>query len=178
MSCILCGSNAYQELGTIKEYKIVKCAQCTFVYAHPLPKMDELIKYYAQKNGVDVILALSLALVESQIKHTYKSGKVRISPKGAVGLFQVMPWVMSNYNLTNIHENADAAMKLLAKLIKDYNGDKWIAMEAYNCGPTGRLGKYKNAAKRFRRKVSVTYVRIRKSGKLWNIYTKKYSSMR
>ena len=48
MSCILCSSNAYQELGTIKEYKIVKCAQCTFVYAHPLPKMDELIKYYGE----------------------------------------------------------------------------------------------------------------------------------
>ncbi|MBA7692139.1 Ubiquinone biosynthesis O-methyltransferase [subsurface metagenome] len=48
MSCILCSSNAYQELRTIKEYKIVKCAQCTFVYAHPLPKMDELTKIYSQ----------------------------------------------------------------------------------------------------------------------------------
>ena len=48
MSCILCSSNAYQELGTIKEYKIVKCTQCTFVYAQPLPKMEELIKYYGE----------------------------------------------------------------------------------------------------------------------------------
>jgi SAM-dependent methyltransferase len=48
MSCILCNSNVYQELGKIKEYKIVKCTQCTFVYAHPLPKKDELTKYYGE----------------------------------------------------------------------------------------------------------------------------------
>ncbi len=137
----------------------------------------QLIKHYAQKHGVNEVLAMSLALVESQLLHTYESGKVRVSTKGAVGLFQVKPDVMSNHNLTNIHENADAAMILVAWLIKSYKGDKWKAMEAYNCGPTGRIGKYKGAAKRFRRKVSVTYVRIRDSGKLWNIYTRKYGAM-
>jgi len=48
MSCILCSSNEYKELRTIKEYKIVKCAQCTLVYTQPLPKIDELIKKYSQ----------------------------------------------------------------------------------------------------------------------------------
>lgn len=133
-----------------------------------------VIKFYADKHNVNQTLALSLAIVESQLLHTYKSGKVRVSSKGAVGLFQVKPSVMSNYNLTNIYENADASMILVSWLIKKYKGDKWKAMEAYNCGPSGRLGKYKDAAKRFRKKVSITYVHIKRSGRLWNVYTGTY----
>ena len=137
----------------------------------------EIIKHYADKHDVNEVLALSLAIVESQLLHI-RNGKLLVSSKGAVGLLQGMPWVLTNHNLTNIYENADGAMGLVAKLIKRYGGDVWKAMEAYNCGPDGRLGKYKSAAKRFRRKVSVTYVNIKRSGMLWNVYTGRHMRLK
>ncbi len=92
-------------------------------------------------------------------------------------MFQVKPSTAPKFDVYDPHENIKAGICVLGWLIKHYD-DKWVAAEAYNCGIRGRRTIYKDAAKRYRRKVSVTYVRIRKSGKLWNIYSKKYSSMR
>jgi len=92
-------------------------------------------------------------------------------------MFQVKPSTMPMFNVYDYHENIRAGICNLGWLIKVYKGDKWKAAEAYNCGQEGRLTIYKAAAKRYRRKVSVTYVHMKKSGKLWNIYSRKYSPM-
>jgi len=85
MSCILCGSNAYQEIGTIKEYKIIKCAKCNFVYAHPLPKIEELIKYYGEHIPIKFKPHKGLVrkykyyfLIRSIKKHFPKDKKIRL----------------------------------------------------------------------------------------------------
>ena len=127
----------------------------------------------SEKYNVPPLYALSVGIVESQLTHRTPAGKLRVSRVGALGIFQVRPFVAPDYNLTNRRENIEAGIKILSGLITHFKGDKWKAAEAYNCGLSGRRGKWKKAAKRYRLKVSLTYVRSRKLGYLWNIYTKK-----
>lgn len=129
------------------------------------------IQSVCEINNVPVKYALAIVLVESELSHFEKDGSVKISPKGAVGIFQVMPASATNYNLYDRSENIEAAIKIIAWLLKRYK-NKWEAVEAYGCGPTGRL-KYRISARIYRRKVSVTYVRIKKTGQLWSIYSKR-----
>jgi len=129
------------------------------------------IQSVCEINNVPLKYALAIGLVESELSHTEKNGSVRISHKGAVGIFQVMPTSAPDYDLYDRSENIEAAIKIMAWLLARYK-NKWEAVEAYGCGRAGRL-KYRISAKNYRRKVSVTYVIMKKTGQLWSIYSKK-----
>lgn len=66
-----------------------------------------------------------------------------VSPKGAIGLMQLMPGTAAALHADprDPEQNADAGAKYLADLLVKYNGDVAKALAAYNAGP-GAVQKY------------------------------------
>lgn len=64
------------------------------------------------------------------------------SPKGAVGVLQIMPATgrsecgLTEVELENPELNARCAFQYLRKLLAMFDGNLWLAMTAYNGGPT------------------------------------------
>jgi hypothetical protein len=89
----------------------------------------EIISTMSQAHGVDPLLVRALIQVESNYKPRARSSK------GAMGLMQLMPQTVREYNLRNPYDpksNIDAGIRRLKSLI-----DKWgveLALAAYNAG--------------------------------------------
>jgi soluble lytic murein transglycosylase-like protein len=68
-----------------------------------------------------------------------------LSPKGAVGLMQLMPVTAQNLGVdpSDPAQNVDAGARYLRDLLVKYDGQLWHALAAYNAGPEA-LEKYHN----------------------------------
>jgi len=68
-----------------------------------------------------------------------------LSPKGAVGLMQLMPVTAQNLGVdpSDPAQNVDAGARYLRDLLLKYDGLLWHALAAYNAGPEA-LEKYHN----------------------------------
>jgi hypothetical protein len=99
---------------------------------------DSIIRRVALYHGVDPDLVKGIIHVESQYN------PLALSPKGAMGLMQLMPETAS---LLGVHdpwdpnENIAGGTKFISYLIKRYNGDLNKALAAYNAGP-GAVDQY------------------------------------
>ena len=92
---------------------------------------DGLIKDIAVNHGVDPVLVRGIIEVESGFEPS------ALSPKGAMGLMQLMPATAAEFGVKNPFdpvENMDAGARLLKKLVKRYGGDLALALGAYNAG--------------------------------------------
>jgi soluble lytic murein transglycosylase-like protein len=101
---------------------------------------QELITHAAEKAGLPPEIVHSVAKVES----AYRTNA--ISPKGAVGLMQLMPQTAAALNVDpyDPQQNAEAGAEYLAQLLEKYKDDKHQvskALAAYNAGP-GAVDKY------------------------------------
>jgi soluble lytic murein transglycosylase-like protein len=93
---------------------------------------DQLIRDHAALNGVRPDLVKAVVQVESGYDPYAKS------PKGAMGLMQLMPATCRKYGVKNAFnpvENVGAGVAYLRDLLDRYQNDETLALAAYNAGP-------------------------------------------
>lgn len=86
----------------------------------------------AERHEVDGLLLAAVVQTESRFRPT------AVSPRGAVGLMQVLPTTGAMYgaeDLSDPHVNLDVGSRYLGRLLRDYDGDLELALAAYNAGP-------------------------------------------
>ena len=94
-------------------------------------RVDGLIRYYGNQNGVDPYLIFCLMSQESKFSNS------ATSPKGAQGLMQLMPGTAARYGVTNPYDMAQSIMggtRYLKDLLKMFNGRVDLALAGYNAG--------------------------------------------
>lgn len=98
---------------------------------------ENLVEEYARKYEIDPKLVKRLIQVESGFDVE------AISPKGAMGLMQLMPETCSDLGVENpfdARENLEGGLRYLKGLIERFQDVK-LALAAYNAGP-GRVREY------------------------------------
>jgi len=101
-------------------------------------QFESIIEQASQKYGVSPALIHAVILQESAYDPN------AISPKGAIGLMQLMPQTAKRFNVRNSfdpEENIFAGTKLLSTLLRKYNHNMARALAAYNAGE-GAVSKY------------------------------------
>jgi len=94
--------------------------------------ISKIIRFTAQKYGVDEKLAMAVAKVESNLAPDV------VSSAGAVGVMQLMPETAQGLGIRNSkdpRENIDGGLRYLKQLIGTFDGDVTKAVAAYNAGP-------------------------------------------
>ena len=94
---------------------------------------ENLISEHARLNGVRSDLVRAVMQVESAFNPN------AISPKGAMGLMQLMPATMRQYGVRNAFnpaENVRAGVAYLRDLLDRYSNNEELALAAYNAGPS------------------------------------------
>jgi soluble lytic murein transglycosylase-like protein len=93
---------------------------------------DGLIAEQAKLNGLRVDLVRAVVQIESAFNPYARS------PKGALGLMQLMPGTMREFGVTNAFnpvENVRAGTAYLRQLLNRYQNNEELALAAYNAGP-------------------------------------------
>jgi soluble lytic murein transglycosylase-like protein len=105
--------------------------------AQPAPSPAQLADAAADKYGLPRRLVRSVISRESD----FQPGAV--SPKGAIGLMQLMPATAEALGADprDPAQNVDAGTRYLRDLLEKYDGGLWHALAAYNAGP-GAVDKY------------------------------------
>jgi soluble lytic murein transglycosylase-like protein len=99
---------------------------------------DDLISEHARKNSVRADLVRAVMQVESAFNPRARS------PKGALGLMQLMPATIRQYHVGNPFdpsENVRAGVAYLRELLDRYQNNEELALAAYNAGP-GAVDKH------------------------------------
>jgi soluble lytic murein transglycosylase-like protein len=93
---------------------------------------DDLISEHARANGLQSDLVRAVVQVESAFNVRARS------PKGALGLMQLMPATIQQYGVRNPFdpaENLRAGVAYLRQLLDRYRNNVELALAAYNAGP-------------------------------------------
>jgi soluble lytic murein transglycosylase-like protein len=95
------------------------------------PDLGRTLTQAAERQQLPPALLHTVARIES-------SGRPEaVSPKGAVGIMQMMPATARQYGARDVHdvtENINAAARLLRHLWRKYDGDVRLVLAAYNSG--------------------------------------------
>jgi soluble lytic murein transglycosylase-like protein len=107
---------------------------------------ENLITEHSRLNDVRSDLVRAVMQIESAFN------PYAISPKGAMGLMQLMPATMRQYgviNAFNPSENVRAGVAYLRALLDRYSNNEELALAAYNAGP-GAVDKHGQAVPPYR----------------------------
>lgn len=94
---------------------------------------DHWIKAACRKHSLDP------ALVKAVIHAESRFDPLAVSPKGAIGLMQIDPNTAKELGIKdpfNPKYNIDGGVRYLRDLLDAFEGDKKLALAAYNAGPT------------------------------------------
>jgi soluble lytic murein transglycosylase-like protein len=103
----------------------------------PAPDPRTLVRNAAVRSGLPPAFVESVARVESALRPD------ALSPKGAMGVMQLMPGTARALDAdpADLEQNVEAGTRLLRELLIKYNGDVVKALAAYNAGP-GAVDRY------------------------------------
>jgi transglycosylase-like protein with SLT domain len=93
--------------------------------------LRDLAARIARRHRVDEALVLAVIEVESRYD------AFAVSPRGAMGLMQLMPQTAARFavgNAFNPVENLDGGVRYLKELLERYSGQVRLALAAYNAG--------------------------------------------
>lgn len=100
--------------------------------------LEMVIEKYAQQYGVDQDLVWAVIRQESGFNSH------AVSPKGAMGLMQLMPGTAAMLGVSDafdVEQNIAGGIKYLEQCLSQFNQDVSLALAAYNAGP-GNVVKY------------------------------------
>lgn len=106
--------------------------------AMPSAPLIETVERIAEENQLSASLVHSVIQVESN----YDANAV--SPKGALGLMQLIPSTARRFGVLNVFDPADniqGGARYLKHLLGLYKGDQALALAAYNAGE-GAVSRY------------------------------------
>ncbi|MEG0371227.1 MAG: lytic transglycosylase domain-containing protein, partial [Clostridium sp.] len=101
------------------------------------PRIQDSITNTSKKYGVDEDFVKAIIKQESNFNPNCKSGA------GAMGLMQLMSYNCSEYSVKNpynIEDNINGGVKYIRELLEKFDGNKQLALSAYNGGIT-RMSK-------------------------------------
>ena len=121
-----------------KRLALLAASQGTAV-ADTLNRFGSEIETAARRSGLDPALILSVVMEESG------GDPAAHSPKGALGLMQLMPATARELGVedrTDAAQNLEGGSRYLAEMLAKFAGKLDVALAAYNAGPgtVGRLG--------------------------------------
>jgi soluble lytic murein transglycosylase-like protein len=93
--------------------------------------LEPLVQRFANLHGVHAALLKAVIEVESGFNAR------ALSPKGAIGLMQVMPATAARYGQFDLYspeQNIDVGARYLRDLLKMFDGNVRLAVAAYNAG--------------------------------------------
>ena len=131
------GSSVYEQ----KSFAVPKAENVRttrYVAAERSKPYDDLIREHSRDQGVRPELVKAVMQVESAFNPSARS------PKGALGLMQLMPATIQRYLVKNPfdpRENIRAGVAYLRHLLDRYENNEQLALAAYNAGP-GAVDKY------------------------------------
>ncbi len=133
------------------EVKVYSVGGSTLLATRPVEagyanEYDALIERFAAESGVRSDLVRAVIQVESGFNPRAKS------PKGAMGLMQLMPATARELGVRNPYdptENIQGGTRYLRSLLDRYGHDEELALAAYNAGPTA-VEKYGYAVPPYR----------------------------
>ena len=100
--------------------------------------LSQIFNQASETYGVDLEFLKAVARAESNFNPNAKSSA------GAMGIMQLMPSTAEALDVKdpyNAYENIMGGAKMLSGLLAKYNGDKSLALAAYNAG-SGNVAKY------------------------------------
>ena len=121
-------------------YKPVETAILKHLYPR---KYSEYVEKYAKEYNIDHLLLYSIIKAESNFEPS------STSTSGAKGLMQLMETtaqevaenIVIDYNIYNVEQNIMLGTKYFSDLMKNYNGNIYLSLTAYNAG-MGNVAKW------------------------------------
>ena len=101
-------------------------------------QLDAIFYEAASKYGVDAKFLKAIAKCESDFSTECTSSS------GAMGIMQLMPQTAASFGVTNAYDpyqNIMGGARYISEKLAQYNGDKSLALAAYNAG-SGNVAKY------------------------------------